>query len=137
MSKNGPKEKHFLRKSGFRLEIFPTLAKNPAGRAGGARQTILPSLIFPTMTSFRTTRGRALPLGATALADGINFSLLCRHGTTVSLVLYPPDPAAPLDEIPLDPRKNRTGDHWHVLVSGLPPTFSYGWRVDGPPGNGH
>src|SRR5262249_39082067 len=22
--------------------------------------------------------------------------------------------------------------HWHILVNGLPPAFSYGWRVDGP-----
>src|SRR5262249_31745089 len=31
----------------------------------------------------------------------------------------------------------RTGDHWHILVSGLPPAFRYGWRVDGPSGHGH
>src|SRR6185437_12225057 len=80
----------------------------------------------------RTARGRSLPLGATALADGVNFALLCRHGTSVRLVLYPLDEGEPLAEIPLDRRKNRTGDHWHVLVAGLPPAFRYGWRVDGP-----
>jgi glycogen operon protein len=32
---------------------------------------------------------------------------------------------------------NRTGDHWHIQVKGLPPTFRYGWRVDGPRGGGH
>jgi glycogen operon protein len=37
----------------------------------------------------------------------------------------------------LHPRRNRTGNHWHVHVAGLPPTFSYGWRVDGPRGPGH
>ena len=42
-----------------------------------------------------------------------------------------------LAEIPLDPLKNRTGDHWHVLVAGLPPIFRYGWRVNGPEGGGH
>src|SRR5207302_9898023 len=35
-----------------------------------------------------TSRGRALPLGATALAEGINFALLCRHGTFVQLVIF-------------------------------------------------
>ena len=40
------------------------------------------------MVSLRIARGRSLPLGATALADGINFALLCRHGTAVTLVLY-------------------------------------------------
>ena len=39
--------------------------------------------------------------------------------------------------IRLDPLKHRTGDHWHILVAGLPPVFRYGWRVDGPRGGGH
>lgn len=89
------------------------------------------------MNALRTARGRSLPLGATPLADGVNFALLCRHGTSVSLVLLPPEGNDVLAEVPLDPRKNRTGDHWHVLVAGLPPIFRYGWRVAGPRGGGH
>ncbi len=84
------------------------------------------------MLTLRTARGRSLPLGAVALADGVNFALLCRHGTSVRLVLLPLEGDVPYDEITLDPKKNRTGDHWHVLVAGLPPAFRYGWRVDGP-----
>jgi glycogen operon protein len=75
-----------------------------------------------------------LPLGATAVADGVNFAILCRHGTAVWLVLLPLEGDQPLAEIALDPWKNRTGNHWHICVSGLPPTFRYGWRVDGPKG---
>src|SRR5262245_20562091 len=89
------------------------------------------------MQTLRTARGRSLPLGATALADGVNFGLLCRHGTAVTLVLYPLDTDEALAQVELDPRKNRTGDHWHILVAGLPPAFRYGWRVAGPPGGGH
>jgi glycogen operon protein len=89
------------------------------------------------MSSLRTSRGRSLPLGAAALADGVNFALLCRHGTAVSLVLYPADRDEPLAELALHPRRNRTGDHWHVQVTGLPATFRYGWRVDGPRGRRH
>src|SRR5437773_8519425 len=89
------------------------------------------------MQSLRTARGRSLPLGATALADGVNFAILCRHGTAVYLVLYPLDSAGPPTEIELHPKRNRTGDHWHILVAGLPPGFSYGWRVDGPSGQGN
>src|SRR5262249_19477050 len=81
--------------------------------------------------SLRVARGRSLPLGATMQADGINFALLSRHANRVILVVYPIDGPGELAEVELDPRKNRTGDHWHVLVSGLPPTFRYGWRVDG------
>jgi glycogen operon protein len=89
------------------------------------------------MLTLRTTRGRPLPLGATALEDGINFALLCRHGTSVWLVVYPLDRDEPLAELDLDTRKHRTGDHWHIQVRGLPPSFRYGWRVNGPPGDGH
>jgi glycogen operon protein len=67
----------------------------------------------------------------------VNFVLLCRHGTAVWLILYPLEGEQPLAEIALDPSKNRTGYHWHILVAGLPPAFRYGWRVDGPEGDGH
>jgi glycogen operon protein len=89
------------------------------------------------MSSLRIARGRSLPLGAAAVASGVNFALLCRHGTSVALVLYPIDGTTPLAEVTLHPRRNRTGDHWHVLVSGLPTAFRYGWRVDGPTGPMH
>jgi glycogen operon protein len=89
------------------------------------------------MHSLRLARGRSLPLGATALADGINFALLGRHSTAVTLVLYDMERDQPLAEVELHPRRNRTGDHWHVLVSGLPRVFRYGWRVDGPRGPMH
>lgn len=82
-------------------------------------------------------RGRALPLGASVQADGINFALLCRHGTSIWLVIYDLDGDEPVAELPLDRLKNRTGDHWHITVGGLPRAFRYGWRVDGPQGGGH
>ena len=86
-------------------------------------------------TAFRTTRGRPTPLGTSLTPDGANFALHCRHGTSVHLVILPEQGGTkPLAEIVLDPRKNRTGDHWHVRVYDLPQTFTYGWRVDGPPG---
>ena len=85
----------------------------------------------------RTQRGKPLPLGASRAGEGVNFAVLSRHGTAVSLVVCPPDSTKVLAEIALDPRKNRTGDHWHVRVEGLPPAFSYGWRVDGPKGKRH
>jgi glycogen operon protein len=88
------------------------------------------------MLNLRIARGRSLPLGASAQPDGVNFALFCRHGTAVFLVLYPLGGTEPVAEVELHPKRNRTGDHWHVLVAGLPPSFSYGWRVDGPDGPG-
>jgi isoamylase len=89
------------------------------------------------MLPLRIARGKCLPLGASALPDGVNFALLCRNGTAVTLVVYPLDGNDPIAELPLDRRRNRTGDHWHILVAGLPAAFCYGWRVDGPRGPGH
>ncbi|WP_422925702.1 glycogen debranching protein [Singulisphaera sp. PoT] len=82
-------------------------------------------------------RGNPLPLGASLTPHGVNFSLVCRHGTSVSLVLSEPCSGEIEAEVPLDPRNHRTGDHWHVQVDGLPNEFCYGYRVDGPKGNGN
>lgn len=89
------------------------------------------------MPPLHTARGRSFPLGAAAVAGGINFALLSRHATAVWLVLYPLEESQPFAELPLHPHKNRTGDHWHVLVEGLPAKFRYGWRVGGPVGPEH
>ena len=86
----------------------------------------------------RVSRGHPLPLGATRGGDGsVNFVLICRHGTSVRLVLSEPCSPESATEIPLHPRLDRTGDHWHVRVEGLPDDFCYGYRVDGPPGPLH
>jgi glycogen operon protein len=82
-------------------------------------------------------RGNPLPMGAAATPGGINFSLVCRNGTSVWLILMEPCDSQPQAEIPLDPLLNRTGDHWHIRVDGLPEEFCYGYRVDGPHGDGH
>jgi isoamylase len=90
------------------------------------------------MSCYRTSRGRPLPLGASPTPDGANFALFCRHGFSVTLVILPEEGGSrPLAEIPLNPRRNRTGDHWHIRVHDLPQTFCYGWKVDGPKGGNH
>jgi glycogen operon protein len=82
-------------------------------------------------------RGSPLPLGAHVVPNGVNFSLICRHGTAVWLVLSEPCDAKVLTEIPLDESYNRTGDHWHIRVDGLPEEFCYGYRVAGPMDHQH
>ena len=84
------------------------------------------------MTPLKLSRGKCLPLGATPLNNSINFALLCRHGTEVHLALFTLESKEPIAEIVLHPRKSRTGDHWHIAVEGLPESFCYGWRVNGP-----
>ena len=84
------------------------------------------------MSTYRTSRGRPLPLGASAAPESVNFALLCRHGETVTLVILPDGTGEPLLTYELDKWRNKTGDHWHVSVYGLPSIFCYGWRVTGP-----
>jgi glycogen operon protein len=84
--------------------------------------------------NLRLFRGRPLPLGASHAGQSVNFALLCKHGTAVTLVIQPLDENGPATEIDLHPERNRTGAHWHVRLDGLPDRFRYGWRVDGPRG---
>jgi glycogen operon protein len=78
-------------------------------------------------------RGHPLPLGTSRAADGINFVVISRHATAVRLVLSDPRAGGIVAEIPLDPRRHRTGNHWHIRIDGLTPNeFAYGYRVDGP-----
>ncbi len=50
------------------------------------------------------TRGRPIPLGAGSASGGVNFAVICRHATAISLVLSEPCSGAIEAEIPLDPR---------------------------------
>ncbi len=87
-----------------------------------------------------TAPGQPLPLGARVTESGVAFSLFSRHATSVTLCLFdrPRDPY-PAQEIVLDPDQNRTGDVWHLEVSGAGAGQLYLYRVDGPydPGSGH
>ena len=89
------------------------------------------------MSILKFSRGRCLPLGASLGHAGVNFAVLTRHGTSVNLVILDAEAASTLAEIPLHPLRNRTGDHWHIEIAGLPELFCYGWRVDGPKGLRH
>ncbi len=77
-------------------------------------------------------RGSPLPFGASYTNRGINFSIFSRHATGAVLVLYRSGIGAPLAEVELDAKINRTGRVWHVEVVGIDQDVRYGWRVDGP-----
>ncbi len=84
--------------------------------------------------SFPTASGSPLPLGATITPSGINFALFSRHAESVILVLElqnTPD-ATDRIEIELDAKLHKTGDIWHIQVSGLPLHIRYGYRLSGP-----
>src|SRR5262245_34074583 len=83
--------------------------------------------------------GQSAPLGATVADDGVNFSVYCRDGTGVELLLFDrADDARPARIVPIDPAKNRTYHYWHLFVPGIRSGQLYGYRVAGPfdPGAG-
>lgn len=83
-------------------------------------------------SAVKLLRGQALPYGASRLPHGVNFAIVSRHSTAACLVLASGNDLADALVLRLDPLMNRTGDVWHVRVEGLPETFCYAWRMDGP-----
>lgn len=96
---------------------------------GTSRDAQVRRLLAIVEPGFRVSRGTPLPFGATFLRSGINFSIFSRHATDVILVLFRPGDPEPALELPLDPRRHRTGDVWHATVEGLRPNVEYGYRM--------
>jgi isoamylase len=83
--------------------------------------------------SFKISRGLPLPFGPSITREGINFAVFSKNATQVTLVIFTAADNIPLLEIPLDPRFNKTGDVWHVHITGLDPGIEYGYRVNREP----
>jgi len=76
--------------------------------------------------------GAPMPLGATAVAGGINFAVFSKHATECVLVLFEHGQTEPLVEIPF-PSDCRVGDVYAMTVFDLDPeTCEYAFRMDGP-----
>ena len=79
-----------------------------------------------------TTRGCSSPLGATAIDNGVNFSVYSRDAQAVELLFFDrEDDPRPSRVIALDPFINRTYHYWHVFVPGVHGGQLYGYRVHG------
>ncbi len=85
--------------------------------------------------------GRALPFGASRDGDAVNFAVFSRHAESVELLLFADgeQSAVPWHTVSLASGCHRTGDVWHVRLSGLPADVTFAWRVHGPfrPEQGH
>ncbi|MBN1992888.1 MAG: glycogen debranching protein GlgX [Anaerolineae bacterium] len=84
--------------------------------------------------------GQPMPLGASITDTGTNFAIFSRNATRVWLMLFDePTASAPSHEFELDPITNRTGDIWHIHLSGVRHGYLYLYRMDGPyaPKQGH
>jgi isoamylase len=77
--------------------------------------------------------GASFPLGASLVANGVNFSVFSKHATAVQLLLFDRvDDARPSRVIDLDPHTHRTYHYWHAFVPGIGAGQLYGFRVHGP-----
>ncbi len=82
---------------------------------------------------FAVEPGSRLPLGATAVANGVNFAVLSPSATRLWLRLYRTATAPqPVVEVELDPKVHRTFVYWHVFVPNARAGWFYTWRADGP-----
>ena len=85
------------------------------------------------------TAGRSVPLGATVMAGGVNFSVFSRNAAYIELLLFDrAEDARPSRVISIDPAANRTYHYWHIFVPGIGAGQIYGFRAYGPfePGSG-
>jgi isoamylase len=105
------------------------LSSSDPDESEGSRDARARLLVLVT-SDFEFVRGSPLPLGATVVRGGVNFSLFAKNTAAITLVIFLPDDAAPFLEFPLDPRFHKTGDVWHCLLSGLDPGIHYGYRVN-------
>ncbi len=81
-----------------------------------------------------------MPEGTLVTERGVYFSVFSRHATKIFLELFDNvSDMQPSHTIELDPKKNRTGDIWHVFVEGLKAGALYLYRVAGnfDAANGH
>ena len=98
------------------------------------------------MTQFHSTRdhpsetGESFPVGSMLFPDGANFSLFCKNGTSVELLLFDHiDDVQPARVITLDARQNKTYHYWHTFLPNISRGQLYAYRIHGPfePWNGH
>jgi isoamylase len=84
--------------------------------------------------------GSPMSLGARIEAEGVNFAVFSRDAESMTLCLFDRSVDGEASfEYQLDPRLNKTGDIWHVLLVGAGAGCLYLWRADGPflPSKGH
>jgi len=77
--------------------------------------------------------GKALPLGASLVNDGVNFAVFSRNATDVTLIVFESTNSnSSWKEISLNKKGNKTGNIWHCFVRGLGAGTCYLYRADGP-----
>jgi glycogen operon protein len=78
-------------------------------------------------------KGESYPLGSTLYPGGVNFSLFCRNGTLVELLLFDNvDDINPSRIITLSDQDNKSYHYWHIFIKHLQAGQLYAYRIHGP-----
>ncbi|ANY84995.1 glycogen debranching enzyme GlgX (plasmid) [Microvirga ossetica] len=85
-----------------------------------------------SVPAIKLEAGHPLLLGMHEAGGKFNFSILCRHATGVSLLLFDRDDPEPTHVIELSPEQHRTGDVWHIGLKGQLHGKGYAIRVKRP-----
>lgn len=80
-------------------------------------------------TRIITGKGVPAPLGAALHHDGVNFAIYSKHADSMKLCLFDYPSQTPFTEITLDPKTNKTGHVWHLMVHNLPNNTCYAYRI--------
>ncbi|BEV36673.1 isoamylase [Synechococcus sp. M16CYN] len=77
--------------------------------------------------------GKPWPLGSSATARGVNFSLAAPAANRIELLIYTNgNDRSPERVIELGSHRHWSGDYWNVEIEGLREGCCYGYRVFGP-----
>ncbi len=79
-------------------------------------------------TNKKVSKGAYYPLGATVLADGVNFAIYSQHAAEVFLLLFDAAGNDPSDVIRME---NRTRHIWHCFIHGVKPGQLYAYKMRG------
>ncbi|VAX25360.1 Limit dextrin alpha-1,6-maltotetraose-hydrolase [hydrothermal vent metagenome] len=89
---------------------------------------------------FILKKGSPLPLGATIIPRGVNFSIFSKNAVSVTLLLFKENGGDPFASLELNRSENTTGDVWHIQLDSFDhANVLYAYRVNGPydPKTGH
>jgi isoamylase len=89
---------------------------------------------FPThiVSGYGVRMGRPMPLGASLVPGGVNFSVYSSRASVISVVLFKQGGRTPVAELPF-PEEFRIGRVWSITVFGLDyADLEYSFRAYGP-----
>jgi len=81
------------------------------------------------MKNTKTRAGNPLILGATRMDGGVNFAIVVCNCLKITLLLFADGHDDPSLEVPLDAKKNRHGDIWHIMVAADLSGYRYAYKI--------